>query len=591
MPKALSRFLIGYIILHVVATLVFVGVTTRVARNQMMDNAQEKMKGMALVLREHVQQLDEGLSSRDLPDHIDKIGSETGFRFTLVTDGGQVVADSQTGTQEIGPHGDRPEIKQARSDDIGFSERHSSTLDLPMMYLAVRSNGQDKYRGFVRVAVPSDSINNAIRSLQQSISIFVIGLSLLTGFLMVLFSTRMMKPLGQFADAARSIESGVYERIPDLPSRDDEWGKLANAFNRMQVVLAERERGLQENSSRLEAVVSSMIEGVISIDHDGIVRMANSAACRMLSLAQPELVDRKLLDIARFPELNQAIQKTLTQRVFSKTEFTTVGEPRKTISAQVSSLVNNKLPGAAIVMHDVTELRQLETMRSDFVANVSHELKTPLASIRAYAETLKMGALNDSENNLHFVSQIEAQADILNQQIQDLIQLAQVESAETSFEIVDVDLVLVAKECVDSFSSMATKREIELGFESEQPSAFAKADLDAVKTILNNLVSNALHYTGPGGRVTVRVHQGELNTVLQVSDTGIGISPSHQARVFERFYRVDKARSRDLGGTGLGLSIVKHLSQAFGGNVELSSQIGKGSTFRVELPCSDMERS
>lgn len=584
MPKTLTRFLIGYVLLHLVATLAFVWFVARVARNQMMDNARERMSAMALMLREHVSQLEHGLDSEGLLEHVENIGDETGYRFTLVKADGIVVADSKTGGKDIGYHGDRDEILQAQVREVGFSERQSATLKMPMMYLAIAIEKTDQVEGFVRVAVPAVSINNAIRSLQQFMTLFVIGLSGLTGFLMVAFTTRMMKPLGQFADSAREIVAGNYHRVPQLSRRDDEWGDLANAFEQMQTVLEEREQGLRENNSRLKAVLSSMIEGVISIDHGGVVQMANSAACRMLSLAHPELVGRKLLDIARFPELNQAVQKTLTQKTFSKTEFTTVGETRKTILAQVSSLANDEHLGAAIVIHDVTELRQLETMRSDFVANVSHELKTPLASIRAYAETLKMGALGDSEKNIHFVNQIEAQADILNQQIQDLIQLARVESAETSFEIGAVDLVQVSQDCVNSFASQAAKREIDIRFESEFDSVFANADVEAVKTILNNLISNALHYTGPGGTVTAEVSQDELNTTLQVADTGIGIPMDQQARVFERFYRVDKARSRDLGGTGLGLSIVKHLSQAFGGNVELTSQVGKGSTFRVKLP-------
>jgi two-component system phosphate regulon sensor histidine kinase PhoR len=584
MPKTLKRFVIGYLLLHLVATLLFVWVIARVAKNQMRENAREKMSAMALVLREHVNQLENGLESETLVEHVKKIGDETGFRFTLINESGTVVADSKTGGKDIGPHQNRPEIIQALDSGYGFSERTSATLNMPMMYLAVKSDETKKANGYVRVAVPSVSINEAIQSLQRFIFLFIVGLSAVTGILMVAFASRMMQPLSQFADSARAVVSGSYERVPVAQERDDEWGELASAFNQMQTVLAERERGLRENSNRLEAVLSSMIEGVISIDHNGVVQMANSAACRMLSLAQPELVGQKLLGIARFPDLNQAIQQTLTNNTFSKTEFQTVGEPRKVIKAQVSSLIDGEHSGAAIVIHDVTELRRLETMRSDFVANVSHELKTPLASIRAYAETLKMGALDDNEKNQHFVEQIEAQAVVLNQQIQDLIQLARVESAETSFEVVAVDLVQVSQECVRQFAAKATKREIDLQFRSELEAVFAKSDLEAVKTILNNLVSNALHYTSAGGKVTVEVLQDERNTILQVVDTGIGIPLEQQSRVFERFYRVDKARSRDLGGTGLGLSIVKHLSQAFGGNVELTSQIGKGSTFRVELP-------
>lgn len=555
----------------------------------MMHNAREKLTAMALMLREHVKDTQNKLTDPRLHEHISKLGTETGHRFTLITADGTVITDSQTGQKDIGPHGDRPEIREAISNDTGFANRESSTLKVPMIYLAIRfqreGSDKDEIAGFVRVAVPAEPINSAINSLQRYTSLFVISLSLLTGLLMVLFSTRMMRPLSLFADAARTIADGQYETIQELNSRDDEWGELAESFQQMQVVLTKRERGLKENSSRLEAVLSSMIEGVVAIDREGTVTLANGAACRMLSLAHPELVGRKLLDIARFPELYEAVQRSLQAQSFTKTEFTTLSDPRKTIGAQVSVLSDDEEPGVAIVMHDVTDLRKLETMRRDFVANVSHELKTPLSSIRAYAETLKLGAIDDPEKKISFLERIETQADILNRQIQDLIQLARVESAQTSFEIVAVDLETIGTERVQAFLSEADSRDIKIAFHCDQK-VYAKADLEGVKTILNNLISNALHYTGQGGQVTVSVGQGEHQTIIEVTDTGIGISPEHQARVFERFYRVDKARSRDMGGTGLGLSIVKHLSQSFGGNVELNSQIGKGSTFTVHLPRS-----
>ena len=402
---------------------------------------------------------------------------------------------------------------------------------------------------------------------------------------MVWFSTRTMRPLSNFADAARNVEEGTYGRISGLNQRDDEWGELADAFNQMQQVLSQRELGLKENSSRLEAVLSSMVEGVIALSKEGDVTMANNAACQMFSLIQPELIGRKLINIVRFPELIEAIDNTLQNRVFSNTEFTTVGDTKRTIHAQVSVLdVDHEMPGAAIVLHDVTELKQLETMRQDFVANVSHELKTPLASIRAYAETLKLGALNDPENNMRFVERIEAQADILNQQIQDLIQLARVESAQTAFEIIKIDLQKLCQQCVDMFASQAKSLKVELALQRFDGTLEIEADYEAVRTIINNLISNALHYTPQRGSVTVMLTQDNRMATINVIDTGIGISQEHQSRIFERFYRVDKARSRDMGGTGLGLAIVKHLAQAFGGNVELQSEAGEGSTFSIHFP-------
>ena len=594
--KALRRFLVGYVVLQLLATLLFVWVLARVARTQMMGSAQEKMKVMAMMLREQINQSDRGIHEPALVDHIRALGKETSYRFTLLSDEGTVVADSQTGEGQgsAGSQVRRPEIVSAKASGVGFAKRHSESLDLPMLYLAVpvkdnessASESATENAGLVRVAIPSGSIDTSIDSLQKYTTLFVVGLSTLTGILMLWFSTRTMRPLSDFAEAARNVEKGSYDRISSgLNRRDDEWGELADAFSQMQRVLSQRESGLKENSSRLEAVLSSMIEGVIALDSSGEVTMANNAACQMFSLIKPELIGRKLINIVRFPELIEAIETTLFNDVFSNTEFTTVGDTRKTIRAQVSVLdVGDEKPGAAIVLHDVTELRQLETLRQDFVANVSHELKTPLASIRAYAETLKLGALNDPKNNLRFVERIEAQADILNQQIQDLIQLARVESAQTAFEIVRINLRKLCLDCVNTFATEADSLKVKLTLQENDEELFIDADHKAIRTIVNNLISNALHYTPERGSVTVILSQTDRLATIEVVDTGIGISAEHQSRIFERFYRVDKARSRDMGGTGLGLAIVKHLAQAFEGNVELSSSEGEGSTFSIHFP-------
>ena len=592
--KALRRFLVGYVVLQLLATLLFVWVLARVARTQMMGSAQEKMKVMAMMLREQINQSDRGIHEPALVDHIRALGKETSYRFTLLSDEGTVVADSQTGKGSTREQGNRPEIVSAKASGVGFAKRHSESLDLPMLYLAVpvkdnepsASESATENAGLVRVAIPSGSIDTSIDSLQKFTTLFVVGLSTLTGILMLWFSTRTMRPLSEFAEAARNVEKGSYDRISSgLNRRDDEWGELADAFSQMQRVLSQRESGLKENSSRLEAVLSSMIEGVIALDSSGEVTMANNAACQMFSLIKPELIGRKLINIVRFPELIEAIETTLFNDVFSNTEFTTVGDTRKTIRAQVSVLdVGDEKPGAAIVLHDVTELRQLETLRQDFVANVSHELKTPLASIRAYAETLKLGALNDPKNNLKFVERIEAQADILNQQIQDLIQLARVESAQTAFEIVRINLRKLCLDCVNTFATEADSLKVKLTLQENDEELFIDADHKAIRTIVNNLISNALHYTPERGSVTVILSQTDRLATIEVVDTGIGISAEHQSRIFERFYRVDKARSRDMGGTGLGLAIVKHLAQAFEGNVELSSSEGEGSTFSIHFP-------
>jgi two-component system phosphate regulon sensor histidine kinase PhoR len=229
-------------------------------------------------------------------------------------------------------------------------------------------------------------------------------------------------------------------------------------------------------------------------------------------------------------------------------------------------------------------------MRQDFVANVSHELKTPLSSIKAYAETLRMGALNDQDKNMSFVQNIEFQAELLNRQIQDLLQLARVESGQKAFSIASVNVNEICESCYRQFSAIADEKKIALNLELPPNGPVTRCDAEALETIVKNLVINAIHYTPAGGRVTIATNQEDPWALISVIDNGIGIAADQQSRVFERFYRVDKARSRDMGGTGLGLAIVKHLTQAFGGKVELTSQLGKGSQFRILLPLTKKEQ-
>jgi two-component system phosphate regulon sensor histidine kinase PhoR len=582
-PRAFRRFFFGYLLLHILAVILLVWVLTAILRTQMKNAAKEKMGAIAEVLREHVEEQTDGMKDGSIPAHLDAIGLETGYRFTLVDRNGVVVYDSETKTRDIGDHIDRPEIVQAlKSDqgDRGFAERYSNTLKTSMLYCAVALRGKD---GFIRIAIPADQINSAIGALQKYTWLFALATGLLTGFLMMLFSSKALQPLSLFSESARKIGDGKYDERPKLIGRDDEWGELAEAFHQMQNELQNRELRLTENNERLEAVLSSMIEGVFSLDANGVVQIANRAACEILDRDFREFVGKPLLEVARVPELNQAINAAKENRSNSKTEFETTTTPRRLISARVSAMGDQEHPPLAIILHDVTELRQLETMRKDFVANVSHELKTPLSSIKAYAETLRMGAINDQEKNLEFVGQIEKSADLLSDQVRELLALARIESRQTHLESERININQVCQEAIDSLAEIARKSNIELGFE-EASDIFVRADHVGLQTIINNLLTNAINYTPSGGSVTVDVFANSHWAVIQVRDTGIGIVESEQTRVFERFYRVDKARSRDVGGTGLGLAIVKHLTLAMGGRVNLVSKVGKGSVFEVHLP-------
>ena len=394
---------------------------------------------------------------------------------------------------------------------------------------------------------------------------------------------RIVAPLAELTAQARAVSTGDRSALLGLDHRD-EVGVLAGAFNQMQRDLDRRLDQIQKNNERLQTVLGSMAEGVLAVGPDHTILLANDAGRQLLDFATPEPLGRPLLEVTRARPVYSAVQKALATTGPVETEFDSPGLLRRTLLLRATRLPGAPCPGVMVVLHDMTELRRLENLRRELVANVSHELKTPLAAIKGYAETLRLGAVHDPEHNVQFVRRIEEQADRLHELILDILQIARIESGQESFELTDVPLAELIEQCCEQFAETAAARKIALAAELPPRELTVWADDEGVRTILSNLVDNAIKYTPEGGAVTVRANSDSDSATLEVADTGIGIAEQDQERVFERFYRADKARTRELGGTGLGLAIVKHLTQAFGGNVSLTSQPGRGSTFRVQLP-------
>lgn len=591
-PQVLVRFLVGYLILQLILAGLFVFLLSRTIRDQVVTQVRTQLETVALVLQQKLEDTD-GHGGQNLAADFKEIGRGTDLRFTLIDSEGLPITDSLPGIEAPETYNNRTEVNKARSDGSGFAERNSATTKKPMLYQAIAissKNNDGNANQIVRVAQSAVGIDNTISSLRKYVWLFSLLSGLVTCLMMVAVASHFMAPLAEFAETARQVGKGQYDSVPAMYTRRDEWRSLADAFRHMQIELSNREQSIVENSAKTEVVLSSMKEGVIAIDPAGDVILVNRAAGKILELRPSELMNRKLLDIVRAPQFGEAIQKTLDELSFYKTEFETSARPRKILNARIAAMTTENEDeqmeplGATIVLSDVTELRQLENMRRDFVANVSHELKTPLASIKAYAETLLLGAIHDESKNILFIKQIESQADMLNRQIQDLLQLARVESGKQHFAIVTIPINKICSQCLLQFETEASYRQVAIiaNLDSNEPQIIA--DKDGVTTILNNLVSNAIHYTPEGGEVTIETSTEGSDVIIRVSDTGIGIAPEHRGRIFERFYRVDKARSRDLGGTGLGLAIVKHLTQSFDGSIEVESEIGIGSTFTVRFP-------
>jgi two-component system, OmpR family, phosphate regulon sensor histidine kinase PhoR len=368
-------------------------------------------------------------------------------------------------------------------------------------------------------------------------------------------------------------------------------GRLARLLDTVAPQLETRMKRLEQDRQQLRAVLSGMAESVIAIDARRRLLFANASADQLFGLDVTS-VGRIVPELIRSPQVQGAVEATLASPEPYRGEIVLTSREvslrvhARVLAVQGTPLPGSPPPGAVLVFHDVTELRRLERMRQDFVANVSHELKTPLASIKAYTETLLDWALNDENVNTRFLKRIEEQADRLNQLILDLLSLARLESGQEIFEHKPLLLSPVIGSCIESHRGRAEARSLALSLDPGplDDETLIMADEEAIRQILDNLIDNAIKYTSEGGSVGVSCRiDGDL-VAVEVADTGIGIPRDDLPRVFERFYRVDKARSRELGGTGLGLSIVKHLVQSIGGQVTVNSRVGAGSVFTVQLP-------
>jgi two-component system phosphate regulon sensor histidine kinase PhoR len=342
---------------------------------------------------------------------------------------------------------------------------------------------------------------------------------------------------------------------------------------------------LQESTERLETVLGSMVEGVVAVDDSERILFANRAARNLLDMQLTSPVGRPIWEIIRHARIDEVIRTVLAGGEATSLE---IDLPRKhaVVAVLASRLPGNPTSGVVLVFHNVTELRRLENIRREFVSNVSHELKTPLTAIQAYAETLLDGALDEPEHRTKFVERIGEQAGRLHALIQDLLRLAQIESGENVFDVRAVEVSPVVRECIDEHLAVAESKSQRLVTLAPAADVNVMADEEGLHTILGNLIDNAVKYTQDGGTISVRWRIDDGMARIDVQDNGPGIPPEHQSRIFERFYRVDRARSRDVGGTGLGLSIVKHLVQEFDGSIGISSEPGSGTTFTVRLPLS-----
>ncbi len=513
-------------------------------------------------------------------------GNAHGTRLTVVAPSGQVLGDSHENPAGMENHIGRPEIAEALHQGAGSSVRFSPTLGTQMMYVAIAVQEQDGPVAVIRAASPLAEIDQASHSMY--VHLLWAGLAIAAGaaVLSLLIARRISQPIIGIERVAERFAAGELDlRVPTPASA--ELAALAGSLNRMAVQLGERITTITAQRNELDAILASMAEGVFAVDGKGCIASVNPAAAQLLGIDPARAQLRPVEEVVRNIDLQEYVRQTLAGVPPAEADISLPINGGRSFSLHGAALTDarGRRNGAVIVLNDMTRIRQLETIRRDFVANVSHELKTPVTSIQGFVEALVEGGVKEPAQVERYLSIIAKHASRLNGIIDDLLTLSRLEEAgerrALRFDVGPIKPVL--EEAISLSGVKADEKRIAIDLACAD-ALEARINPPLLEQAVINLIDNAIKYSPEGSRIRVEAHQDQMQVSIVVADEGCGIPPEHLPRIFERFYVVDKSRSRKLGGTGLGLAIVKHIAQAHSGRVAVASTPGKGSTFTICLP-------
>ncbi len=570
---ASAVFLIG------VTLLVLDFYLTRYTARHQTENTQQRLEAQARILGGELARVPPG----ELPAWARDAGARARARVTVIDPQGAVLADSEHDPETMENHAGRPEVREAHALGVGTAIRRSATLNRDLCYVALTIDYGGRRGHVLRVALPLEDLDAAIREVRWRI----LGASGMAALLALgiayVFSRSFTQRIGRLRAFAEGLVDARVSGSP-LPHANDELGALGRSLNRMATQLRELVEKLSLESARREAILASMVEGVLAVDEELNVTFCNDSFAQAVGVVGPIPEKLTLLELVRDPGLQEMLRRVLDTGEFLKQRLQLPAAQGRTFEVQAAPLAAASRRGAIAILHDITDLERLERVRKDFVANVSHEFRTPLTAIRGCAETLLEGALEDRENRQRFLEIIKAHAIRLNNIASDLLVLSELESGGPLAEPERVSIRAAIGAALRTVEAEARLRGVKLVC-GELDDFTVLGDKVRLEQALINLLDNAVKFNRAGGEVRVGAARETPDTIrIIITDTGIGIPSEHISRIFERFYRVDKARSREVGGTGLGLSIVKHIVERMNGTVEVESQLGNGSTFVACLP-------
>jgi two-component system phosphate regulon sensor histidine kinase PhoR len=559
--------------------------SARVLRRDYLRSEDDKLNSLLNVAQARPPRLDD---AADLHAWTQWMG-RSGARVTVIDSTGRVLDDSQHDPETMENHLDRPEIQQAFASGQGQSVRHSATLGRDLVYRAVRYDEAGESAFVIRMALPLAQVEESVSELRRRIYVASLVVLLLGGMFSLVYFRMFAARIERLKDFSRRVAEGDFRPLPDDGPRD-EIADLSAALNETAAWMDRTIRSLSGERTRSSAILRSMVEGVAVIDaHERIV-FCNRAFSEIWNLDATAVEGRPVIEAVRNSDLlglirralhgEEGLRSEIAMGIVQQRSFSVTATP---VLALEGALAGDKPSGAVLVLHDVSELRRLERIRHDFVANVSHEFKTPLTAIQGFAETLLSGALEDPRNNRRFLEIIRDHATRLAVLTDDLLKLARIEAGKLEVQFGPVQLSDVIERCVEISELNATRKRITLEVDVPPHLPLVHGDASLLRDVVQNLLDNAVQYTPESGRVRISAHADTREAVVSVDDTGIGIPLADQERIFERFYRVDAARSREAGGTGLGLSIAKHIVEAHGGRLWVESEIGHGSKFSFSL--------
>jgi len=590
--KVVVKLFLSYLVVVLLLSVLFYLYAASVVKDFHVSSLSAKMRDEAKIVS---RLLPPGLDGNAFDRICRELERDLGVRITVIALDGKVLGDSEESSTAMENHGTRPEVLEALAKGAGASTRYSTTVRHEMLYQAVL-DGKDKAERIIRLSIPLNDIEETERSIRHAILLGLLmfsGLGLLLAFF---FSRQLKRRVKRLVEFSEEVSRGSFP-LPIPIGREDELSLLERNLNEMSRSIQEKIKGVVGEKEKVDSILRCMTEGVLVVDTQGRLILLNENAQKMFNLAaNHDLRGASLMEISRHPEMKKLIEEILAcdcrNECFTK-EISLDGGAWFRVNAVSLRGADEKSLGYVLVFHDVTELKRLETVRSDFVANVSHELRTPLTAIRGYAETLLQSPPADPKDQEHFLGVIYRHSERLGRLINDLLALSDLESGKIQLTKELLPTAELISRVLEVFHYQARKKDIALSQDIQPGLPSILGDSDRLQQLLINLIDNAVKYTPAGGAVKVRAslavsaNYHPAMVEIAVSDTGCGIPEKDLPRLTERFYRADKARSRELGGTGLGLAIVKHIVQAHHGQLKIESRIQQGTTMRVFLPVEE----